>query len=226
VWAGIDASVHLTLPPHGRRDQAHVTHDLAGARIRFHWSPLLFPAAMTSSWLVSPMDAIWQAIHCLDEENAIACLESAVHEGFLTQNEVRIITDLAPARLQEAIAEMEFTAGSGVETLIRRKLRRAGYSVEAQVRVAGVGDEDLVVEDCVALESDGKKWHGPDRFHQDRRRDLKTEGLGRRTLRVTYALVMFEWDSTLATIDRVVADAKREQSRRNGRIVIHPDDPY
>lgn len=224
VWTGLDRSLHLQLPPHARGDRPAVDH--AGRRIHYHWAPPKFVDGTERSWLASPMDAVWQAIHCLDEENAIACLESAVHEDFLTVQQVRRLCAHAPQRLQRGIREMEFTAGAGIETIARRRLRHAGYSVVAQVQVQGVGDQDLVVEDCVALETDGEKWHGPNRFHADRDRDLIVEGLGRRALRLTHKHVMFEWESTLLTIARVVADAKREQSRRfGGRTLIRFDDP-
>jgi len=137
-----------------------------------------------------------------------------VHEGHLTVAEVEEICRAAPARLQPGIREMEFTSDSGLETITRRRLRHAGFTVEAQVRVNGLGDEDLVVEGCVALETDGEKWHGPNRFQADRDRDLIAEGLGRRTLRLTHQHVMFEWPTTLAIIERVVFDAKR--ARRSG----------
>ncbi|MBG6056876.1 very-short-patch-repair endonuclease [Cryobacterium sp. MP_M5] len=223
VWTGLDRSLHLQLAPHAHGDRP--TTDRNGRPIRYHWAIPRFPDSLERSWLVSPMEAVWQAIRCLDEENAIACLESAVHEGLITVDEVRRVCARAPARLQRGIRELEFTAGSGMETIVRRRLRHAGYTVVAQVRVTGVGDEDLLVEDCVALETDGEKWHGPDRFHADRNRDLKTEGLGRRALRLTHDQVMYDWETTFLSIKRVVDDAKREQTRRFGRVILRADDP-
>ena len=223
VWVGLDRSLHLQLPPHASGERP--TADETGRPIRYHWALTRFPDARERSWCVSPMDAAWQAIHCLDEENAIACLESAVHERLLTVEEVRRVCARAPARLHRGIRELEFTAGSGMETLVRRRLRHAGYTVVAQVRVGGIGDEDLLVEDCVALETDGEKWHGPDRFHLDRNRDLKTEGLGRRALRLTHDQVIYDWESTFLSIKRVVDDAKRDRTRRFGRVILGADDP-
>ena len=223
VWAGIDRSLHLQLPANASTRRP--TRDRGGQPIRYHWAHPRFPGAAERSWLVSPMEAVWQAIRCLDEEHAIACLESAVHEGFLTIDQVRELCGRAPARLADGIRELEFTAGSGMETIVRRRLRHAGYSVAAQVSVAGIGDEDLVVEDCAAIETDGEKWHGPNRFHADRARDLKTEALGRRSIRLTQHQVLYEWETTLAAIERVVTDAQRERSRRFGRILTRLDDP-
>ncbi|TDW30548.1 hypothetical protein [Cryobacterium psychrophilum] len=217
VWAGLDLSLHLALPP-GARGTGYTSHPrpteaLDGREIHYHWGVPRFDEG-ARCWLVSPMEAVWQGIHCLDEEHAIACLESAVHEKFLTINEVRRICAHAPARLHRGIREMELTADSGLETVVRRRLRHEGYRVDAQVRVGQPGTEtmppeDLVVEDCVAVEIDGQEWHGESRFHPDHTRDLQAAGLGRPTLRLTYAQILFEWPTTLAAIDRTVVDARR-----------------
>jgi very-short-patch-repair endonuclease len=159
------------------------------------------------------MEAVWRAIHCLDEENAIACLESAVHEGFITAEQLLVICAIAPEHLQAGIAEIEFTADSGQETVVRRRLRHAGFRVVAQETPRGVPAEDLVVEDCVDLETDGKQWHGMDRFQADRDRDLLYEGLGRRVLRITQRHVLYEWETTLVAITRVVEDASHSPFR-------------
>lgn len=224
VWVGLDRRLHLQLSPQAKGPRPILNHD--GYKIRYHWADSRF-GNPPRSWRVSRMESVWQAIHCLDEENAIACLESAVHQKFLTVAEVRRLCAFAPRRLQAGISEMEFTSDSGQETITRRRLRHIGYSVVAQVRVSGIPySQDLVVEDCVTLETDGKKWHGPDRFDNDRNRDSHVEGFGRRTLRLTQNHILHEWPTTLATIDRMVTDAKRERMRRTGRIIIGRDDPY
>ncbi|MGO4103582.1 hypothetical protein AB4Y63_06485 [Leifsonia sp. YAF41] len=209
VWAGLDQSLHLQLPPNSH-SALRPAHDHAGRLIRYHWAPAKFGSAGEKSWLVNPMEAAWQAIHCLDEEHAIACLESAVHENYLTEQQVRRIGAHAPRHLQQGIREMEFTSDSGQETIARRRLRRVGFQVVAQERIRGLHyREDLVVDDCVALETDGKKWHGPDRFEPDRHRDIVFAGFGRVSLRLTQRLILREWPSTLAAIERTVRDAQR-----------------
>ncbi|MET0954913.1 MAG: hypothetical protein ABWY68_03115, partial [Cryobacterium sp.] len=226
VWVGADQQLHLQLRP-GQHGTGRDLVDSRGWPIVYHWTRP-FPGAGRPTpdgqhsaggrcWLVEPVEAVWRAIHCLDEENAIACLESAVHEGFITKDELMEICAVAPERLQAGIAEIEFTADSGQETITRRRLRHAGYHVVAQETPRGMPAEDLVVEDCVAIETDGKKWHGPERFQADRDRDLLYEGLGRRVLRLTQRHILAEWETTFLVIKRVVEDAQREQQRRQGR---------
>jgi hypothetical protein len=192
--------------------------------VRLHWDTPRF--GMRSQWWVAPPQALWQAMHCLDEENAIAAMESAVHEGFLTFEQVQRLGRLAPRRLQDGIRRLIPNSGSGNETIARLRLQRVGYHVQAQGAVPGMGHEDLVVEDCVGLEIDSRTWHGSDdRYALDRDRDLHVVGLGRVVIRLRPAYITDTWPHTLSVIDRAVADALRERRRRTGRVLVDYADP-
>jgi very-short-patch-repair endonuclease len=214
VWAGDPAVLHVQLRPDSRSRSA--------ADARFHREYPRFE--MESRARAGPAQALWRAIHCLDEENAIAAMESAIHEGFLPETLVREIGRLAPRRLTPLVAGLIANSGSGNETIVRLRLERVGYRVVAQGAVPGLGHQDLVVEDCVGLEVDGRRWHGEDRFANDRDRDLHSEGLGRRVLRLRASHIHSTWTHTLTVIQRVVDDAVRERKRRAGRIVVARDD--
>lgn len=198
IWSGHDQRVHVQLPP---------TTSRAARGCVTHWSP--FRYGLTTPWRVSTMEALWQAMHCLGEENAIAAMESAVATKALTELQVQQLGVAAPRRLQHGIREMEFTSGSGNETIVRRRLRAVGFTVVAQGKVPGLGHQDLVVDDCVGLEVDSKQWHGESQTPKDRDRDRISEALGRRVLRISPSHVHETWPHTLSAIDRVVADAKR-----------------
>ncbi|WP_104083241.1 type IV toxin-antitoxin system AbiEi family antitoxin domain-containing protein [Cryobacterium sp. Y11] len=226
VWCGVDSALHLMRPADARGggETARPSADPSGRSLHFHGAKPRFALAGTS-WMVDPVEAVWQAIHCLNEEHAIACLESALHLKFLTASQVHHLCVLAPARLQPGIREMEDTADSGLETLTRRRLRHRGFAVVAQARVGSIY-EDLVVDDCVALEIDGRQWHGATKFISDYDRDLMVEGLGRRTLRLSYRHIMYEWETTLATIERTVADARWVRDRHRGRQLRGQNEPW
>lgn len=199
VWAGHhDLRVHVQLPP---------TTSRAAPGAVSHWSMPRF--GMSTPWRATTMEALWQAMHCLDEEHAIAAMESAVAAGALTKAQVRELGLVAPRRLQRGIQQIEFTSGSGNETIVRRRLRAVGFAVVAQGEVPGLGHQDLVVEECVGLEIDSEKWHGKDQTPRDRDRDRISEFLGRRVLRISPSHVHASWPHTLGTIERMVADAQR-----------------
>lgn len=175
---------------------------------------------MSTPWIVTPLQALWQAMHCLDEEDAIAAMESAIHEGVLGTDEVMLLTIHAPRRLADGIGRLVPDSGSGNETIVRLRLQRAGYSVVSQGVVPGMGHQDLVVEDCVGIEVDSREWHGPEQFAPDRDRSLLAEGLGRRTLRLRPSHIHDSWDRTLAVIDRAVTDAMAVRGHRRERRLV------
>ncbi len=170
---------------------------------------------MASRWLATPQQALWQALHCLDLENALAALESAVHCGVVGSAEVAHFAAETPKRLIEDLPELNFGSGSGYESIVRFRLLKRGFRVQSQAYVPGLGHQDLLVEDIVGLEVDGKYFHDTeDQFALDRDRDLHAAALGRTTLRLRPAHVTRDWDLVLAAIERMVADGRRARGHR------------
>lgn len=200
VWAGHDHRVHVQLSP---RSSAAVP-----SGVRVHRELARFEGG---TWRVSPMQALWQAIRCLDDENALAAMESAILTAFLTEAEVRRLGAMAPRRLQPLIRQLVTTSGSGNETIVRVRLVAAGYDVEPQGYVPGLGHQDLIVDKRVALEIDSHEWHEGEQRATDADRDLVSEGLGRHVIRIRPAHIHESWPRTLAVIDRAVRDARRGQ---------------
>lgn len=210
VWVGTSTTPHLQMPPTARRPTGSAT---------LHWVHPRF--GMETPWRTTRLQALWQAIHCLDAENALAAIESAIHLRFVSGDELKRLLVHAPQRLHSWMRHLSFTSQSGNESVVRVRLQRVGYSVVSQGLVPGMGHEDLVIEDCVGLDVDGRRWHGEDRFLIDRDRDLRVEGFGRSALRIAAPHIWESWPSTLAVIDRVVADALRERRRRGG-VLLKP----
>lgn len=214
VWAGMDQRVHVQVPAHGSLS--------APPGVVFHWSE---PRFEVERWRVTSLQSLWQAIHCLDDEHAIAAMESAVHEGYLTETDVRRIAVAAPRRLDDGLRRLDFRSQSGNETVVRLRVQRAGYPCEPQAFLPGMGHRDLLVAGCVSLDVDGRRWHGQDRFALDRDRDIRVEGFGQRALRIWAGQIYQTWPSTLAAIERAVTDARREVTRRDGRVIVRATDP-
>lgn len=203
VWAGDSTDLHIQVPARGSARSTPGMH--------LHWGRPRFD--MTHQWRAGPLQAVWQAIHCLDEENAIAALESAVHERFLTSSQLARITSIAPKRLADGISRLVRNSGSGLETIARLRLERAGHTVATQAFVPGLGRQDLLIDDVVAVEVDGEAWHGNEQFHVDRSRDLQATRLGRRTVRITATHIRNDWANTLTAIERAVDEAKLVRNR-------------
>lgn len=208
VWAGMDRNLHLRVDPHAARIERP-------PNVRVHWCTS--PHIHNNSWIVAPEESLRSALGCLDAEHAIAALESAVHRRFITRDQLRRVCSWAPGRLTRDLAELELTAQSGLETIVRLRLRRAGFRVVTQGFIPGVGHQDLVVEDVVGIETDGSIWHAPIAQHKrDLDRDVRSTALGRNVLRLGHDDVLIHWETSLSAIARAVADA-RDLRRYRGR---------
>ena len=101
---------------------------------------------------------------------------------------------------------------SVIECLARFLLRRAGFHVESQVNVPGMGHLDLMVDGRLGIETDGAGFH-MDRtsFEEDRRRWNVTTRRGIPTLIVTYPLLRDHPEEFIAmvreTLNRLSAAA-------------------
>lgn len=211
VWSGHDTRLHVELHRHSS------VRNRQPGRVRLHYRAPRF--APDSPWIACRSQALWEAIHCLDTENALAAVESAIQTGFLSYGQVMRVVAYAPRRLEWGLRRLVVDSGSGNETIVRLRLLQAGYRVVAQGRVPGLGRQDLVVEDCIALEIDSRRWHDVERIPEDDSRDLQSEGLGRHVLRISPRHIHETWPHTLAVIDRTVADARRARDERRERPV-------
>lgn len=204
IWSGIEpAGLHLRMRPH------HHQRSPLGAVM--HWSDQ--HEASAQPFEVSPIDALLQAIACLPPDDALASVESALHEGFIDEEQFDELYRWAPARLRPMLEQVDRGAQSGFETHTRVKLVRAGFRVRTQFPVPGTSDFDLLVEDCVAIETDGRKWHA-ERFVPDRTKDIIGESHHIRVLRLAGTHIFDSWPRTLDTIRTMVADAQRPRPRK------------
>jgi very-short-patch-repair endonuclease len=194
VWSGIRPhTLHLRARPH-----QHVR----GAAVR--WSRTHGVAANGE---VSPVDAILEVMRCLPPDDALACVESALYLGYLDERGLQLVYSLAPRSARRILARRDPGAQSGLETHARLRLLAAGHTVRTQVPVPGTSDLDLLVDERVGIETDGRKWHA-DRFIEDRTKDIIVEGAGIRMLRIASQHVFTSWPRTLATIERMLRDAR------------------
>lgn len=129
---------------------------------------------------------------CAGEEPFFAALESALRQGLLGEDARRRLRSALPRRAECLIDFARSDADSGLESLLRLRLRRLGLTLATQVEIGGVGRVDFVIGDCLILEADGRT-HDGDARHRDRTRDAVAMALGFVTLRFDAAQILHDW---------------------------------
>jgi len=133
---------------------------------------------------VDVLDAVRDAMICQQPRAAIATLDSALHQGLLTDDDLDELFAELPLRYRPVRGLLDPRAESGPETFVRLILRSMGCSFEPQARLPGVGRVDFLVEGRIVIECDSEAHHsGWDAQRSDRRRDLAAASLGFATLR-------------------------------------------
>jgi very-short-patch-repair endonuclease len=182
VWTGAD----------GHR----LPHD--GCRCVDHWDAAATSGRLTPASVPRILRQIWL---CRGVEEFFVAVESALQR--------RVITPEGRAWLRRACgddarAALDFAgkdSESGLESLLRWRLRDVGVSMRAQVDITGVGRVDFLLGERLILEADGAEHHGSGSArHRDLVRDANAAAWGYVTLRVDYAMIVHDWPTVLAAV--------------------------
>ncbi|MFS0793182.1 endonuclease domain-containing protein [Microbacterium sp. 1P10AE] len=192
------------------RDGLHLQQDPLASRrppaargVRYHWRPT---RATPTTPVVDIVEALAQAVRCQAPRAAVATLDSAWHLGLVDESGIAEVFQRLPRRFQVLQRLLDPRSETGTETLVRLILKSLGCHVELQVRIAGVGRVDLVVNGWLIVECDSKQFHGAWHSHKnDRRRDLAALERGFATVRLLAEDVLFHPDRVRAALERIVA---------------------
>lgn len=196
VWIADSSPTHLLLPCGSRGETGVVAHRAArGTPVTFCLEPL--------------RDAIARAIRCLPFDEAVAAVDSALHlSGTLgwrfDRADLVDVIAMLPRRYRRLLDWVDPLADSGLESLVRVRLRSIGIEARPQVAIDGVGRVDLLVGDRLVIETDGKAYHLGAQFERDRHRDAELLRRGYRRLRLTWSDVMHDWPATERLIVELV----------------------
>jgi very-short-patch-repair endonuclease len=197
LWLlGEHPRVHVAMRPNGR------AHTHASCTCVVHWNDI--PHARGR---VSLVDALVQVLGCLGIEEFFVALESAMRKRLFSRKGLAELRTRLPQDRRWLADFARWNADSGLESLLRLRLRRHGVELASQVRVPGVGIVDFVLGDTLILEVDGKENHESDpKRHKDLVRDAVAAAHGFDTLRFDYAMVVHDWElveaAILAKLDR------------------------
>jgi very-short-patch-repair endonuclease len=165
----------------------------ASARVGtdIHWEgAAAFVDATTTS--VSVAQALFRVV--LDEplDVSVACIDWALHSGRIGWFELESLILQLPRGAQSIRHWVDGRSQSVLESVARVRIRALGWSCEPQVRLGDFEAIDLVVENHVAVELDGREFH-QDAFEADRVRDLRVTIEGRHCIRVTKSMLEKHW---------------------------------
>jgi very-short-patch-repair endonuclease len=146
---------------------------------------------------------------------ATIALDSALNTGELDAAGRAELRRIVTARARRFVDGADPLCDSGLETIARLLLvsRRVRHRTQAWIR--GVGRVDLLIGDRLVVELDGAGFHidAPD-FEEDRRRGLELARQGYLLVRLTYRMVMDDWDTTRATVLEIIAHGEHRWGAR------------
>lgn len=135
-----------------------------------------------------------QILRCCGVEDFFVALESALRQQRIDSAGLTWLSANTNATARDAIRLARRDADSGLESLVRWRMRSHGLSVRTQVRIPTVGVVDLVIGESLIVETDGRENHADESHrHKDLVRDANAAALGYVTLRFDYALVVHSW---------------------------------
>ena len=148
------------------------------------------------------LDTVVQSLRCLPDLDGLVIAESAVAVKGLPLPALRHrLTGRNDVRERRLVARIVPHSQSIIECMARYWLRRAGFHVESQVNIPGMGHIDLMVDGRLGIETDGAGFH-MDRasFEEDRRRWNVTTRRGIPTLVVSYSLLLNRPEEFIAMV--------------------------
>ena len=198
-----DDRMHIAVPHNAARlrDPNDRDRALRPQDICLHWSVRTRDRLIRGLPLVPVLRMLRDALYCLRPEFAVAMIDSALHERVIRPSDLAALCNGLPPHLARVVWCADGRCESGMESIARLLLQRAGLHVEVQVEIRGVGRVDLLVESRLIVELDGRAWHD-DRlaFARDRRRNAAAT-IGRyRTERFDYRQVCFDWPTVEAAV--------------------------
>lgn len=179
LWTLDDPFAHLWYGHSAHRDYGHfLVQERHSKRLKE-----TLPAAPITSLL----DSVVHALKCLPTRDALVIAESAVIKGHVQLATLdSCLKSPREAGARKVVGLIDPRSQSALETVARLLLVEAGYRVEPQFAIKGLGHVDLLVEGRLVVELDGYDFHRDKKnFAEDRRRNNVAAMQGFPTLRFT-----------------------------------------
>ncbi|MGH3703635.1 MAG: DUF559 domain-containing protein [Agromyces sp.] len=186
-----DDRVHASLPRTGNA-RRH-----GDCRCIVHWT-----GGPAVGGLAPLVEALAQVLGCRGIEAFFVALESAMRKGLIDRRSLAELRSRIPVKRRWVVDFARWDADSGLESLLRLRLRALGIELASQVDIPGVGRVDFLLAGLIVLEVDGVAGHadGAASRHKDLVRDAVASTFGLEALRFDYAMVVHDWPLVEAAI--------------------------
>lgn len=165
--------------------------------------------------------ALAEMAACVPRLDAQIAVDSALSLGRMTHDDLEELRGLLGPSRRRIADQADAGCQSGTETIVRLLLRGRRVPHRTQARIAGVGHVDVLVGDRLVIEIDGEGFHTGPEFERDRRRDYELVMRGYLVFRLSYSMVIQEWD---AVREGVLALVERGEHRWGARARQHERD--
>lgn len=210
LWTGFDDRIHASWDAHGNvakpgRELPYPGPlEVDGHEVVPYWTVLRDTLAAPSAdapWRESIEQSLAQILIRADRATAVACADSALHQGVIDASDFRFVAGQLPLAARELASLVDGRADSGLESIVRLGLHDLGVPFLVHPWIEGVGEVDLLVGDSLIVETDGAATHATNRgFFEDRRRDNASALRGYITARFSSRLVLHDWPACAAQL--------------------------
>lgn len=189
------------------------------AGIQLHWEA---PSARPESpAVVGLTDALTRLALDADLESAVAGFDWAMRSGRADRMDIERALLSLPASSRVISRWIDQRSESVLESVARTRLLSRGWRVRSQVPVGDQGRIDLVVEEVIALELDGREFHESE-FERDRRKDVAITLEGRHAIRISGSMLISDWPRIERSIELAMRARAAPGAGFSGTAPPHP----
>lgn len=186
---------------------------LQSQNVVVHWVET-DPSDRGSTTSVSLRDALARVVLDEELEVSVAALDWALRSGEIDATDFETLLQMLPQYKRTIRLWVAPECDSLPESLTRTRLRLCGHQVTPQVPTGSRQRIDMVVDDCVAIETDGEEFHLT-RFNEDRRKDITITIDGYHVLRPSARIVFYEWPRFYRAV-KAALEARKSAGNRDG----------
>lgn len=218
LWLHDDRTLHVRVPrnasrlvsPDRRDGDRPARLDPATERVCVHYRSEPAPVSARDPL---PL-ALAEMLHCARPLEAITAIDSALSSGALTPSGLATVRSLVSPGRAKLLDRVSVGSQSGIETKVRLLLRARNIRHREQVEIEGIGWVDLLVGDRLIIEVDGSRHHTGLEFELDRRRDFELAMRGYLVLRLSYRMVVDDWEVTSRGLLALIARGEHRWGSR------------